>query len=568
MRSRIYALSVICLVLAVMLVSCGGTAESPTTKPSEPTKATQTTAPAEPTKTTEPTVPPQPTATEEPVILKDELTIADALASVTLDPHKDGFSQADTEIIVAVHDRLVDYKGGVPGAEIEGRLATEWSVSPDGLVWTFQLRKGVVWQGGYGPFTAQDVVYTYERLMDPNRSLNAGLVAGVISSVEAVGDYTVEIHVTGPIADFVPQVLLNYRTGSILSKAAVEAIGDDNYAREPIGTGPYQVVERAPGQRTVLERNPGFWGEQPAVSRFVFVDIPEESTRMNALVAGQVDIISVRAPINIEQVVSNPNLVVDIMYDRPAMWTLWISDLKVPDVRVREAIALAIDKHELAETVLENRSNPNVVSYNAPGLVGFPDDATEELYPYDPTRAKALLAEAGIRPGELTLKFPTRADFLELSQAIQGYLDAIGIKVDMEVQEQALFRQSIRSAGQLFDITNVFPSRATTTEMLAYYGAKISTSQYEAGIPPRVAELYDAQMKEMDVQRRAALVRELIAIVEKDIPWVVMGYAGSAATVHPPFVSGPFINYVSEFYLPLEYIKIDQKAYAEWSKKR
>jgi peptide/nickel transport system substrate-binding protein len=550
MRRFFWTLITLGIVFSVILGACGD--GQPTTVP-EPTEE-EAVAP-EPTE--EPAEPP------EPEVLKEEIVVADALPATTLDPHGEGFSQADTEILLSVHDLLVNWKDGLEGSEIVGRLATDWSVSEDGTLWTFTLRDDVVWQKGYGPFTADDVVFTYERLLDPDRSRSFGLVEDLIESVTAVDDYTVEFKLFNPNADFIRGYIMSHRTGTIISRAALEDIGDDDYARNPIGTGPYQLVSRVIGEGTILEINPDYWGEMPSVPRFVFVEIPEESVRADALEAGEIDIASFRDPTTIGRLMEVEDLQVDIAYDRPAIWVLPISELAVPDVRAREAIARAINKQELAETVLQFRSNPNVTAYHGPGLAGFPEDRTEELYPYDPELAKELLAEAGIAPGELTLVYKTRADFLETSQAIEGYLTAIGINVDLVLEEHALFRESIRSRGEKYDLTNFFPSRSTATQMLAYYGQVRATNQYEAGIPDRIAELYALQAQEVDPDARDALIGELLDIVEADIPWVVFGYAGSAATGHPGYIQGPFYNYVSELALALEYITIDQAAYAE-----
>lgn len=557
------------LIFSMVLSACGATTPEPLQEPTgvmeEPTEAMEEPAPTEAMEQPAPTeVMEEPTEEPVPLETKEEIIVADALPAVTLDPHKEGFSQADTQIIEAVHDKLVAWKDGVEGSEIAPSLATDWSVSEDGLVWTFHLREDVVWQNGYGPFTAADVVFTFERLKDPERSREVGLVEGVIDEVVAVDDYTVEYHLAAPNADFIPGLMLNFRTGIILSEAAVEDVGEENYSHSPVGTGPYMVEERTIGERTVLVANPDYWGDPPQVQRFVFVEIPEETVRADALEAGEIDIASFRSPVTIGRLSGNPSLVTEITYDRPAIWIIAISDLSVPDKRVRQAIAYAINKEELAETVLEFRSNPKVVSYQGPGLAGFPSDRTEVLYPYNPEKAQELLAEAGVEPGELDLFYPTRADFQELSQAVAGYLEAIGINTELEVQEQALFRESIRSGGQNYDLTNFFPSRATANEMLAYYGADISTNQFEAGIPERVKELYALQSQEIDPNVRAELIGELMDIVEDEVPWVVIGYAASAATVHHPFIEGPFVNYISELSLPMGYITIDQESYREW----
>lgn len=559
MRQKWFPILALLISLSMVLSACGGGAT--TEAPPEPTEPM-----AEPTEAVveEPTeAVAEPTEVTTPLETKEEILVADALPAVTLDPHQDGFSQADTAIIEVIHDKLVTWKDGVEGGEIGPNLATDWSVSDDGLVWTFNLRDDVVWQNGYGPFTAADVVYTFERIRDPDRSREFGLVEG-IEEVVAVDDYTVEYRLAAPNADFIPGLIMNFRTGTILSEAAVEDIGDEDYARNPVGTGPYMLEERSIGERTVLVKNPDYWGDEPQVMRYVFVEIAEETVRADALEAGEIDIASFRAPVTIGRLADNPSLVTEITYDRPAIWILAISDLSIPDKRVRQAIALSINKQELAETVLEFRSSPNVVAYHGPGLAGFPSDASEEVYPYDPDRARELLAEAGVEEGELTLFYASRADFAELSQAVAGYLQAIGINVDLEVQEHALFRESIRSGGEKYDLTNFFPSRATATEMLRYYGADISTNQFEAGIPDRVKELYELQAQEVDPAVRDELIGELLDIVHEEVPWVVMGYAGSAATVHHPFIEGPFSNYVSEFNLPMDHITIDQEAYNEW----
>ncbi len=496
---------------------------------------------------------------EEAASEDNEIVISGALPSVNVDPHKGGTSPWERWVIFSVHDTLVSTENYNPRGELVGRLATDWSASEDGLLWTFNLRDDIMWQDGYGQFTADDVVFTYERLLDPDRSASAGLVSDIIKEVRAVDDFTVEMELLVPNADFERQVLTSFTTGVILSRAALEDIGDENYGNQLVGTGPYQLVERVVGERTVLETSPDYWGDSPAVERFVFVDIPEESVRADALASGEIDIGSFRQPVTIDRLDGVDDLERHISFERPCVWTLYVDDNVVPDVRVRQAIAHAINKHELANTVMEYRIGPDVTSFYGPGLPGFEEIAGDsELYPYDPDRARELLEEAGIAPGELTLQFPTRADFLEFSEVIAGYLEVVGINTELSVLETALFSSARRSEGADYDIVPSNPGRGTINQFLAFVADESRASQYEAtGLPERVAELYDLQAVEQDPERRLELIDELVTLLEEDLPWVVFGYCASPATIYHAFVDAPFDNWVDAFHLPLEYISVN-----------
>jgi peptide/nickel transport system substrate-binding protein len=539
------------LITSMLLGACGGatpTAEEPASpdvaEPEEPAEAPE----------------------EPAMVTKDEVVIAGALPLESLDPHNGGPTPLEKMLILNIHDSLLGTKDRRVLGEVIPQLATEWSVSDDGLVWTFKLREGVVWQKGYGPFTAEDVVFSYERLLDPERSIRFGLVASVIKEVRALDDYTVEMELFAPSPDFLIQVLLNNpNTSPIVSKAALEDIGNEEYMQNPIGTGPYQVAERTVGEITVIEVNPDYWGDAPDVARFVCLEIPEESLRADALELGEIDIASFRDPTLKKRMLASDSLITYYDDQHPVDLVLMVDENDVPDVRVREAIYRSINKQELAATVLELVSNPNVVSYMPPGLVGHPGPDAPELYPYDPDLAKDLLSEAGIEPGELTLTLIARADFGEWGEALEGYIEAIGIDIDLQIVERAVHSASYKSGGADYDLQILNPGRPTATQMLAFFASEGRPTQYEAtGYPERVLELFELQSTELDEEKRLEYLDELLTILETDIPFIVFGYWISPMIAYQPYISAPFDNWGQAFSVPFQYITVDQEAYAEY----
>ncbi len=179
-----------------------------------------------------------------------------------------------------------------PDLTAEGDLATDWTVSDDGLEWVFTLRDGVTFHNG-DPFTAADVVYTFERSSNPELSIHSGVLANV-TSVEAVDDLTVKFVLAQPQASFLVKTLerASGRAMTIVNKRAIEEDGPEQYGMMPVGTGPFRVTENSLGQQTVLERFEDYYDpERPKLDKITFIPIPEPEPLAAAIEAGDIQLI-------------------------------------------------------------------------------------------------------------------------------------------------------------------------------------------------------------------------------------------------------------------------------------
>src|SRR5579859_7132719 len=267
---------------ALLLAACGGGASPAAPAPTQPAAASQpTSAPPAAGATTAAA---QPTGAQKSS--KDTLTIVFQANQGTLDPH---FAATNQEMLIIrnIYNGLLKYKPD--STELTGDLATSWDVSQDGLTYTFKLRQDVEWQKGFGHFTANDVKASFDRLRAPEtKSPFAGAIS-MLKEVQVADDYTVKFILSEPYAAF-PQLLTDYRVGPIVNVKAIQQYGQ-NYAWNPIGTGPYQFESGVPKQEAIITANPNYFGQQPAIKRIVTRTIPDPNAQVVGLENGQYDML-------------------------------------------------------------------------------------------------------------------------------------------------------------------------------------------------------------------------------------------------------------------------------------
>ncbi|MEW6216757.1 MAG: ABC transporter substrate-binding protein [Candidatus Bipolaricaulota bacterium] len=353
---------------------------------------------------------------------------ADAL---TLDPGN--FRHRETETILRnMFDGLVTR---TPDGRIVPELAASWERLSD-TEWVFYLRDGVTWHDG-APFTADDVVFTVERTVKEGRisgmtSPRKGLLDPVIDAV-AMGPLAVKLITSVPFAalpSFLPHTL-------IVPKHYIEAVGDERFAASPIGTGPFRFVRWDKGQQVVMERYAAYYGGStdippvgPAlVDRVIFRVLPETSTRIAALRAGDIHI-ATRIPVDlIPEIEADVNLtVMSVRGTRSAFLEMNVNQSPFDDVRVRRAISYAIDVDLIIEFILNGLATPipTIMSPDSPFY------APLTPYGYDPEKAKALLSAAGYGAG-FTVTIDTQPHFRDVALVIAEMLRDVGI--DAKVQE-------------------------------------------------------------------------------------------------------------------------------------
>lgn len=358
-----------------------------------------------------------------------------------LDPHVSTKSQ-DKILFPWIFNGLVRFKPGSADLnEIEPDLAENWTTSDDGLTWTFKLRKGVKFHGGYGELTAEDVVFSLQRAGDKDISTAYKNYAD-FASVTAPDKYTVKITLAKPIPSLLGMVT-NYHGGYILSKKAVEKLGE-NFKTNPIGTGPFAFSEYQSKRQVTLVANQDYYLGTPKIDKIVYRYLPDESSRELAFKNGELDLIyGTREQRWVERIREDKNVTVDII-GLGELRTLHMNTSHKPldDLRVRQAIAHAVNREEMIAFVGQDVARA-AVSVVPQGYLGYTADVPK--YEHSLGKAKSLLKDAGY-PDGITLKvIITKVASLRVPmEVLQAQLLKAGIRLDLEVVEHSAFHKLIR----------------------------------------------------------------------------------------------------------------------------
>ena len=347
----------------------------------------------------------------------------------------------DFRILMNVYDGLVRYKSGT--LEVEPALATDWDISDDGTVYTFTLRDGVTFHDG-AAFDAEAVKFNFDRMLDESHPFYdtgpfpLAFFFSAVDTVEAVDDMTVRFTLNGPYAPFLSN--LAYPTGLIVSPAAVEQHGAD-FGRNPSGTGPFRFVEWRSNEAVVVERNPDYWDGASSLEAVVSRPITDANTRVAEMLAGGIDLMVEVPPVALSEFQGDAFTVSE--QAGPHVWFLILNAKEGPFANklVRQAANYAINKAALVNDVLEGTAE--VAAGPTPPAFAWAYNETLEPYPYDPDKARALLAEAGAEGAELTF-FVTEGgsgmlDPVAMGTAIQADLEAVGLDVKIETYEWNTF---------------------------------------------------------------------------------------------------------------------------------
>jgi peptide/nickel transport system substrate-binding protein len=426
------------------------------------------------------------------------------LATRWLDPAETDAEITPFMVFYALHDALVK---PMPASLNAPSLAESWTMSKDGRVWEFVLRKGTRFHNG-DPVTAEDVKFSFERY----RGAAAPILKERVREVQVVDPGRVRFHLKDPWPDF----MTFYGTSAsgaawIVPKKYFEKVGEDGFRRAPIGAGPYKFVSAQPGIELVLEAFDGYWRKTPAVKRLVLRSIPDESTRAAALKRGEVDIAyflngpiadDVRRTAGLTLSATRTNGVLFLMF--PDQWT---AGSPWADRRLRLAASLAIDRQAINEAESLGFSAPtgNIVPRHQEFALAIPGD------PYDPKRAKALLAEAGYPSGLDAGEFTPFPPYNSMGEAIANYLNAVGIRTRVRTMERAALLTAWREKkikGLFVGATGSAGNASTRLESLATARGVLSY-----GSIPEIETLFSAQLQEMDRKKREDVLQQIQRIV-------------------------------------------------------
>lgn len=367
-----------------------------------------------------------------------------------MDPHI-AFGGTNKRVATLVYEGLVvrDRTNPAPGKSppLVGQLATSWSISPDGLVYTFKLRQGVKFHDGT-PFNADAVVFNFRRIIDPSFEFYFERAKPLrttplryLKEVRKVDDQTVELVLSQPWGLFLNQLATTLSSGLplFISPEAVKKYGNQDVNLHPSGTGPFKITGYEAGVKTILERNPEYWNQPlPYLDKITFVVMPEATTRVTALEAGEVDVIAALLPDAVPPLQEKGfNIVASEVTNQIWYYGINIDQQSgaLKDKRVRQALNYAVDRVGMADQLLLKQLYPldgMIVPTSPLWKQGLPT-----RYAYNPEKAKELLKEAGFAEG-LTLKarIPTTGSSMlipvPMTEWLQRDLEAVGIKLDIE----------------------------------------------------------------------------------------------------------------------------------------
>ena len=390
-----------------------------------------------------------------PAAAPTSMTILIAQDAVGLDPQAVEDNSAGF-IDSCVLDQLVEYKKGT--TNVGPGLATSWKISKNGKVYTFSLRKGVKFQDGT-PFNAGAYIKDLDRLVNPQNPnyvlKQAGVQSfieftyGLVKSYKATGPYTVQITLKQPFGPFLSSLAMVW--SGVMSPTAVSKGGNAGVLQHPVGTGPYRFVEWVKNDHITLQANPSYWGHKPAVKRLTFQIVPDASVRVLKLQRGEAQI---DADVTTQDVLSTAHTSGIVQLKQPGQLINGIgitTDVKpLNDVRVRQALNYAVDRKALSNSLFKGIGAP-MNSYLPPPVWSY--DKTLKGYPYNPTKAKALLKAAGYPNGfsvELlgyTNPRGYNAAGGQLAVAVQQYLKAVGVTVNITTLDFGAFLTKSRSGS-------------------------------------------------------------------------------------------------------------------------
>jgi peptide/nickel transport system substrate-binding protein len=449
-------------------------------------------------------------------------------------------------LLYALHDALLK---PMPGAGSGPSLAESWSMSNDMLAADFTLRAKAKFHNG-DAVTGDDVKFSFERY----RGGAAKVLKDMVKEIQVLAPDRVRFVFREPWPDF-PAFYGTFAAsaGWVVPRQYVERVGEEGFRKAPVGAGPYKFVSLNPGIELVLEAFEGYWRKPPSIKRLVFRSLPDETTRAAALKAGEVDL----AMLLTGPIAQDIRRTSGMRLAAPLLGIFWLDfpdqwDPRSPwaDRRVRLAASLAIDRQALNEAETLGLSRPTGTIVPRDFEFALPVDP----HPFDPARAKQLLAEAGhpngFDGGELTPFPPYNA----MGEAIQGWLAAVGIRTKLRTTERGAFMTAWREKklhGAVLTISGVSGNAATRLESFV-----TKNGAFAYGALPEVDDLFRNQARELDRKKREALLHQLQGILREQVVQAPIYHLGFPIGVGPR-VEDIMATAIPGFYMsPYEDLKL------------
>jgi peptide/nickel transport system substrate-binding protein len=425
--------------------------------------------------------------------------------------------------LYALHDAMLKPMPGNPQAP---SLAESWTASTDGLTYEFVLRKGAKFHNG-DPVTAEDVKFSFERY----RGAAAKLLKDRVAAVDMLDPGRVRFRLKHPWPDFLTFYTSATGAGWIVPKKYVESVGDDGYKKTPVGAGPYKYVSFTPGVELVLEAFEPYWRKTPSIKRLVFRVVTDDSTRLAMLKRGEADIVySVRGALA-EELQRTPGLRLATLVLPANQWLVFVDQWKPgspwADRRVRLAANLAIDRKAInqAETLGHSRLTGSMIPQD------FEFAWVAPLYPYDPAKAKQLLAEAGYPNGFDGGEYFADTSYGSVGEAVVNYWNAVGIRTQLRPLERAAFFAQYREKklrNVIQSGTAAFGNAATRLEAFVVGGGVYAYGSY-----PDIDGLFREQAAELDRKKREAILHRIQQLIHDKVMYAPIWELGWLNGVGP-----------------------------------
>ena len=432
MKKRLtWVLLSLLVIVTILVVACDG-GEEATTAP-EPTEKPAEVATESPTE--QPTEKPPEVATEVPTEVEESkilvVNIGWDIASV--DPAFISYS-SEAQIGEAILPSLVVHDSVTH--EMVNDLAEWIELSEDGLEISFKLKEGIMWQRGYGEVTAEDVKYSFERMIDEELGGWYYDDWATLDHVEVTGKYEGTIILTEYAAALWTTTLPEY-SGKIVPKAYIEEVGYEAFGTDPVGVGPYLFDEWVPLERVVLKRDPDYYGKAPYYDEIHLLMIEDSQAAEAALEAGEIDFTFIDL-FSAERFEADPDFAVSVL---PTLGFEWIGmnveNPKLQDINVRQAIRYAIDVPGIIQVAYDGLVDQSKTLI-PPGVLGYWEDAP--VFERDVDLAKEYMVAAGVESLDLRIDYdntvPSHADVAEVAKA---NLAEIGINLEINPVDSAAF---------------------------------------------------------------------------------------------------------------------------------
>ncbi|WP_035462524.1 ABC transporter substrate-binding protein [Alicyclobacillus macrosporangiidus] len=457
--------------------------------------------------------------------------------SVTLDPA----NAVDTESLMVsdeIFDTLVRYKPGT--SELAPDLATSWTPSSDGMSWTLKLQQNVTFQDGT-PFNADAVVENIERWWDPSNPYHKGGTFAdfksdfggfkgdkncVLKDVKKIDDYTVELDLTHPFAPLMS--ILTQGSYAIVSPQSLKQYNGD-IKEHPVGTGAFEFVSWTQNDKIVLKKNPHYRvSGEPKLDQLIFQVIKDNSARLNALRSGSIDFMEGVNPSDASAIKADPNLQLIMAPSNNVGYFAMNTQVKpFNDLRVRQAIAMTIDKKAIVDAYL-NGSAVVATTILPPQNWGF--DSELQDYTVDIAKAKQLLSEAGYPNGFKTTLYvmavprPYMPQPDKIGATLQADLKQIGIDVQIQTYDWATYIQKVLSGQHSMCLLGWSAGTWDPTNFMytIYHSSNAKPPAYNVSFykNPQVDQLLQQALNVSDQSQRAALYKRAQEIIHRDTPLI------------------------------------------------